>query len=133
VIDQLPPPLWTHLVPEPTCICAEIYADRINWVHKTWVDVVGGVYHHPTCDCSAEGWVVMPPDEPFRWPRVHANRPQARDALEAVLCAFGLHHRCAEIELLAVNKGGEHTVFRLGPHSDPWVVVSMSRFRRMFG
>lgn len=132
MIDSLSPPLRTDLVSEPHCICAEVYAPRINLVHRTWIDVCGGAHHHPTCDCSAEGWVVMPPDE-LRWSYVHANRPQARDALVAVLCAYGLHHRCAEVELIAANKGGEHTVFRLGPHSDYWVVVSMSRFRRMCG
>lgn len=120
------------LVSLPPCICDELYRPHATLFHPTWASRVGlyGV-HRPVCDGSAEGWVVVPPDDELHRPYVYANRPQARDALVAVLCVLGLAHRCSEIEVIESKRSGEYNVFRLGEHGDYWEVLSSSRHRAM--
>lgn len=126
---RLVPPLNAHLVSQMPCTCAELYKHRLSSFHTTWISAVGGEHHHPSCDVRADGWVVISPNE--EWARLYVNRPRALEALVSALCALGLHHRCAEIAHIDTRKGGEYNVFRLGVHGDPWLVISMSTYRRV--
>jgi hypothetical protein len=130
MLDDHPTSPRTDLVSPMPCICEELYKPRARWPHETWAQHVGlyGV-HHPTCDGSAEGWIVVPPDI-YRYPCVHANRPKAREALEAVLCALGFHASCATIELMGSWREGEHVVFTTSTHGDRWLVLSPERYRQ---